>query len=508
MLLAHVNHGECVGPSDDEGVAASSSGAPVEEGDLSSQSDPAPWRHVGASLAQLAAPTCVSFAGYFSISIVAQVYAGRFDVAVVAGFGLATMIVNSVAFASVTGLCGGLDTLISQAYGKSYTHRMIAVFAQRGLLCFLCLIVPVCILFAFSRSWLTALAFADDDVVNTTADLLEILVITLPVWVLSEIFATTLTAVNATVEVLFGTVGAAVLHPFVLYLILDVGQAGFQGLAVGWACTISILFGLTCFASMYTRSLYRAGFRGWDCREARSDWGPLLSMCLPAMGIMLCEWSAFEANVMMSARFLPQEDFAGVVVCQQLYCAMLPVPVAIGYATTVKVGNFIGAKKPITARRSALAGIALTTVASAVGCLTLVRGRAPLSSLFSSHPRVQQVAIDTLPTAALMFVFDASLGAFTAVLRGVGEPGKAAVCTTIGWWVIGLPCSVLLHYTHGDSLGARCFYYGPTVGLVVACSLTGWLVLCRVGYTENDAVAQHFADRCDSDDDVGVKSTA
>ncbi|CUG93675.1 Hypothetical protein, putative [Bodo saltans] len=476
-----------------------------DDDECSHAPDPAPWRLVGKSLLHLAVPTSISFVGYFSVTIIAQIYAGRFGVEVVAGYGLATMLVNSVAFAAVTGLCGGLDTLISQAFGKSSSHKMISVFAQRGVLCFQCLMVPMCILFGCSRWWLSALAFADEEVVNVTASLLEILVVMLPVWVLSEVFMTTLTAVNATVEVFIGTIGAALLHPLTLYLILDVAGAGFQGLAVGWAITIAMMFVLTCLASIYTRSLYIAGFHGWDCREAMRQWRPLLSMCVPAMAIMLCEWSAFEVNVMLSARFLSQEVFAAVVVCQQLYCAMLPIPVAMGYATTVKVGNYIGAKKPETARRAAMAGIVITVTLSAVGAAVLALARTPLSSLFSSHPHVQQVAVDTLPAAAVMFVFDASLGAFTAVLRGVGEPGKAALCTTIGWWVIGIPCAILLHYCGPSSLGAKCFYYGPTIGLLVACGLTAWLVFCRVEYVENDSVAQHFEDSAD-DDCEGVNS--
>jgi multidrug resistance protein, MATE family len=463
--------------------------------------DPAPYGLVCKSLLHLAVPTSVSFVGYFSVTIIAQVYSGRFGVDVVAGYGLATMIVNSVAFAAVTGLCGGLDTLISQAYGKSPSHKMISIFAQRGIVCFQILMVPMCILFGCSRWWLSALSFADEQVVDVTASLLEILVVMLPVWVLSEVLMTTLTAVNATVEVFLGTIGSALLHPLTLYLILDVWNAGFQGLAVGWAITITMMFVLTCLASIYTKSMYSAGFTGWNCRESMRQWRPLLSMCIPAMGIMLCEWSAFEVNVMLSARFLSQEVFAAVVICQQLYCAMLPIPVAMGYATTVKVGNYVGAKKPETARRAAMAGIVITVTLSAVGATVLALARTPLSSLFSSHPHVQQVAVVTLPAAAVMFVFDASLGAFTAVLRGVGEPGMAAICTTIGWWVIGIPCAILLHYFGPASLGAKCFYYGPTIGIFVACCLTAWLVFCKIEYVENDNVAQHFEDSS-SDDEV------
>lgn len=457
-----------------------------------------PMAAVGWSLAEIAFPFSISFVGYFSITIVGQIFAGRFSTAVIGGYGLATMIVNSFAFAAVTGLCGGLDTLISQAYGASPSHKMISIFAQRGTLCFLTLTFPVWILFYFSHAWLSALSFADPAIVDVTARLLQILIVIIPVWVVSEVLNTTLAAINCTVELFFACILAAGLNPVVLYVLLTVFDVGFEGLGVAWAITITLLFIATCITTSFTRSLY-SSFKGWNWKQSVRRWMPLLRLSVPSMLIMMCEWAAFEVNIIISARFLERDAFAAIVICQQIYCALLPVPVAIGYAISIKVGNFVGAKEAVNARRTAIIGLFSVLVCALIGDALLVAAKVPLARLFSSHPVVHQIAIDTLPYCALLFTFDSLLGVFTNVMRGVGEPTRAAICTTIGWWILGIPLGVLLH--HFKLLdGPKAFYVGPAAGLLVSCVLTSIHVFLYTSFEQNDDLADHIDEIIEDDE--------
>jgi MATE family multidrug resistance protein len=425
----------------------------------------------------LALPFTFSFAAYFSLNIIGQLFAGTFSVDEMAGYGLAMMILNSVGFSVVTGLSGGLDTILSQAYGANPRHPMIAIYAQRALVLFsLITVVPACFLFPFSRQWLTDVRAAEPGVIDAAAELLELLTLSVPLWVLSELVMTILGCINATKETFVATVSAAVLNPLLLYLFVTKEWIGYQGLAIAHSANVLVLFSVQLLAAAYTGSMYTFYNGKWPIRDLFQGWAMILRLAVPSMVLMLCEWAAYEVNVLLSARFLTKHHFAAVLICQQLDNSLLACPLAIGTSVTIKVGNYVGAGDKPRAKIAAAAGAAMMALSALVGAVLLASMRTVLPQLFSRDATVRASVEETLSFVAVFFFFDCMLCAWTSILRALGEQRKAAVAAVLSWWAVGIPLGVLLFHMDA-TLGARAFFLGPAAGLVLGNFLCVFFVL-------------------------------
>jgi Na+-driven multidrug efflux pump len=86
----------------------------------------------------------------------------------IAGVGMGNMLINVLAFAIIQGLNGALETLISQSFGasqnkanpESYQKRMrinCGVFYNRGRFVSTIVMIPIIIIFVFSKDILIAI---------------------------------------------------------------------------------------------------------------------------------------------------------------------------------------------------------------------------------------------------------------------------------------------------------------------------------------------------------------
>ena len=415
----------------------------------------------------LAIPFTLSFAAYFSLNVLGQLFAGTFSVEQLAGFGLTTMVTNSLGFAVITGLFGGLDTMLSQAYGANPRHPMLAVYSQRALVLFsLLTIVPVGLMFYFAKQWMTAVDAADPDVVSAASELLQLLVVVIPLWILSELAMTILGCINATVETFLACLAAAITNPILLYLFVSRDWIGYQGLAIAQMSNILVMFAVQLLAASYTGSMYGFYKGKWNASQIFSGWKTMLRLSLPSMVLMLCEWSAYEVNVLLSARFLTKHHFAAVAICQQLDNSLLAAPIAVATSVSIKVGNYVGSGDKVRAQRCAAAGALLMLGLGLGGGALLASLRGTVPQLFTSDETVRSVIEDTLPFVGIFFVFDCCLSLWTGILRGLGESHKAAFGAVFAWWCVGIPLGALLFHIY-PSLGAKAFYIGPALGVFV-----------------------------------------
>ena len=59
-----------------------------------------------------------------SVEIINLIFIGQLnDPISIAGIGLGTLLVNVIGISVTTGICGGLDTLVSQAYGAKLYYE-------------------------------------------------------------------------------------------------------------------------------------------------------------------------------------------------------------------------------------------------------------------------------------------------------------------------------------------------------------------------------------------------
>jgi MATE family multidrug resistance protein len=262
-----------------------------------------------------------------------------------------------------------------------------------------------------------------------------------------------------------------------LYLFVTRDWIGYQGLAIAHSANVLVLFSVQVLSAAYTGSIYGFYDGRWRLAEIFSGWKMILSLALPSMALMMCEWGAYEVNVLLSARFLTKHHFAAVAICQQLDNSLLACPLAVGTSLTIKVGNYVGAGDQDRAKRVAVAGVAMTAALALTGGAVLSLLRSVLPGLFTSDDVVKAVVEDTLPFVSIFFVADCMLGAWTCILRGLGLQLRAAAAAIVSWWLVGMPLGILLYHLLGASLGAKAFFIGPAAGLLLGNALCVYFVM-------------------------------
>jgi MATE family multidrug resistance protein len=96
----------------------------------------------------------------------------------------------------------------------------------------------------------------------------------------------------------------------------------------------------------------------------------------------------------------------------------------------------------------------------------------PIARLYTPDPGVQAIAVVLLRLAGLFQVFDGIQVAAIGILRGVGDTRAPVIANVIGYWVLGMPLSLLLAF--GLDLGPPGLWWGFVLGLA---TVAVWMLL-------------------------------
>ena len=89
------------------------------------------------------------------------------------------------------------------------------------------------------------------------------------------------------------------------------------------------------------------------------------------------------------------------------------------------------------------------------------------------------VTLVLLPIAGVFQIFAGLQAVLAGVLRGAGETHAAMQANLIGFWLVGIPISLLAGFRWGG--GPAGLWWGLVAGLVAVSALLGWRALHRLG---------------------------
>jgi len=205
--------------------------------------------------------------------------------------------------------------------------------------------------------------------------------------------------------------------------------------------------------------------------------GEILRVGLPIAAILVAEsWLFVVGSLVMT-------HFGGTVVAANQVATNFAaltfiVPLSIGLATTVRVGQAAGAAAvaagvPEIGLRSRVgvalgAGFALISA----GAMILLPDR--IVTLYSKDPTIRALATRFLLYAGLFQIFDGVQGTANGALRGLQYTRVPMVITVCAYWLIGFPGGLVLALD--TPLGPAGIWWGFILGLAIA-ALGLWLVL-------------------------------
>lgn len=191
----------------------------------------------------------------------------------------------------------------------------------------------------------------------------------------------------------------------------------------------------------------------------------ILRLGVPIGLIMLAEAGLFVAVGLLMARF-GAVTVAAYQVAINFAALVFMIPVGVAMATTVRVGQAVGARAAQDARRRGYVGMALGLLNAASNALLMVLLGGWIASLYSDDAAVVAGAGHFLMLAAVFQFFDGLQVTANGALRGYKDTRWPALVTVLAYWGLGMPVAWVLAFHAG--WGADGLWWGLTVGLGAA----------------------------------------
>ena len=273
----------------------------------------------------------------------------------------------------------------------------------------------------------------------------------------------------------FGLLGLVINIPANYVLIF--GHLGFPplgaaGCGYASALTLWLQFGGILLYIHGSAGFHATGLFRRPARPERRQLWQLLKLGLPIGGAIFVEGSLFATAALLLGALGPVTAAAHQAAINYSGL-MFMIPLGVGMAMTVRIGNARGRGDPAAARLAGRAGftIVLFTQLGSAGFMLAFPDL--IASLYSNDPRVQGVVVQLLFLAAIFQLPDGFQASAAGALRGYKDSRLPMLITVVAYWLVGLPL--------GWSLGIHLEYgaQGMWIGLIAGLSIAATLLLLR-----------------------------
>lgn len=206
-------------------------------------------------------------------------------------------------------------------------------------------------------------------------------------------------------------------------------------------------------------------------RFERPNWPEmrkLLALGLPIGFMVLMEGSLFVVAALLISS-LGTTAVAGHQIAINLGSVAFMVPLGIGAATTVRVGNALGANDAARLRAAVFSGLLLAVVAQLLMASTIAIFAVDLAGLYTRDLAVAAMAAQLLIICAIFQFSDGLQAVAASALRGLQDVRIPALLTLVAYWPIGMSIGYWLAF--GRDLGVRGMWWGLAAGLSAAAGL-------------------------------------
>jgi multidrug resistance protein, MATE family len=431
------------------------------------------WRAELRALITLAIPVVLSELGWMAQGVVDTVMVGRLGPAAIGAVALGNAVFYTPSLFGY-GLLLGLDTLVSQSYGrKDYDgcHRWLAQGIYLALFAAPFIMVTI---------WLASFGYARFGIAPSVAgpagSYLRILNwSTLPLLIyggsrrylqgVGQVRVVTVTFIGANLINWFG-------NWVLIYGKWGAPRMGVDGSALSTVVArIFMAAALLALAWRYERSRGHPLFRHW-AGPSVAMLKQLVNLGAPAAGQILAEIGAWNLAT-LSAGWLTPVALATHQIALNYAALTYMVPLGVSAAAAVTVGHAVGADDPARARRAGWLALALGTAFMLCASVVFLVAPRPLIALYTTDAQVMAVGPGLLLLAATFQIFDGIQTVSTGALRGLGETRVPMWANLVGYWVIGLPLGLTLCFVLNRGI------YGLWIGLTLALVVIASALLVR-----------------------------
>jgi MATE family multidrug resistance protein len=438
------------------------------------------WRQQLPRTIGLAWPVVLGQLGNMTMTLVDSFMVGKLGPAALGGVGVGSAIFWAFASFGLGSLLG-LDFLVARAKGRGAHHEMHEWLVQ-GLWFAAILAVPGVAGMHLIAGLLQPYGGFDPEVARSADVFLRAVSWSFPGFLVFVAFRQYLQAMESVraanlILILANLVNAGLNWVFIY------GHGGFPAMGVVGSGVSTALTRSLCALSVVIYALARDRRLGLGLPAVR--WRPrrdgileLARLGVPAGLQMELEVVVFSLSTLLVGR-LGAIPLAAHTVVLNIVSFTFMVPLGIGAAAAVQVGQAVGRRDPQEARLAGAISLALGGISMAIfGLAFLAAGRSVIA-LFSPDPLVIELGWKILLMGAVFQVADGLQTVGTGVLRGHGDTRTPMLANLFGYWMIGVPvgCYLLLR----SDLGAVGLWAGLALGLwgVAAVNTARWRQVSR-----------------------------
>jgi MATE family multidrug resistance protein len=369
------------------------------------------------------------------------------------------------------GLLLALDPVVAQAVGAK-DDEGVARAMQRGLLLAGLVAIVTSVVLLPAEGALRALAQPADVVPIAAGYAHATIPGTLPFFAFI-VLRQSLQAIGRLRPIVVAIVAANFANAILNWIFIHgrLGVPAMGAVGTGWASSVSrwlLVLVLVLLARDELRRrlvpVRRAVFEGAPLRR-------MLALGLPVAVHHALEYGAFGVVTVLMG-WLGATQVAAHQVALNLAALTFMVPLGVAAAGSVLVGRAIGRGDADAARAAARTALVCGVAFMSTTALLFLGLAEPLARLYTSDASVVALAASLIPLAGIFQVFDGTQVVSAGVLRGAGDTRAPMVIGLVGFWLVGIPISLLLGI-HGDA-GPRGLWWGLVGGLAaVALILLG-----------------------------------
>lgn len=423
------------------------------------------------NILRLAFPVVVAEVGWMFMGVVDTLMVGPLGPSAIAAVSIGNAAYDPLACAAM-GLLLGLDTLVSQSFGARNV-RECRRWLWHGLYLG-ALVAPPVILLLLAAPPVMRAAGVNPAVVGRGTPYLHALIWSLPPLLVYAAFRRYLQGTSIVRPVMFALLSANVVNACGNWLLIDAyGVAG-----VGWA---------TCGARVYMAAVLASVALGLAPDLVRRVPPPdlervrrLLRLGAPAAAQLLLEIGVFAVATVIVGRLAP-EALAAHQIVLSVAATTFMVPLGLSAAAAVAVGQAIGRKDWLAARRAGWLSLAVGAAIMLGTSIVFFAAPGVLVRLFTTDAGVLRIGVPLFYVAAVWQIFDGVQVVATGVLRGTGNTRTPMLANLVAHWAIGLPVGYTLCFAY--DLGAPGLWMGLSLGLigVALLLLAAWArAACRL----------------------------
>ncbi len=422
----------------------------------------------------LAGPVVAALLAQNSMSFIDTVMVGRLGSESLAGVALGNTVYFFV-FIMCMGAIVAVGPMVSQAFGAG-DHASIGRIVRQGLWLGLALAVPSFLIIWNIAPLLRALGQVEQTVILAQRYLHAVIWAILPaMWFVA--LRSFVESVSRPWPVTVVTFMGATLNVGANYVLMY-GKFGFPALGLAGTGYATTFVFWTLFVAL---ALYIGGNKIFRRYRVFSQFGgpdrqyfrELFRIGWPIGISHGVETGLFMVTALLMGA-LGTTSLAAHQVAIQCAAFTFMVPVGVGIATSVRVGQAAGRRDEKGVRWAGYLGVLLA------GCFMLCAAAAfwalpeTIIALFLDvhdpvNTAVVQLAVTLLGVAAVFQVFDGVQVAASGALRGLKDTRTPMLIGLVSYWLIGLSTGYLFCFVFG--WGAKGLWWGLVSGLVAAAAL-------------------------------------